>query len=115
MLVLAWLALIFLLAFVTESMTEYIFGQAANHIPKLEPLKWLLVYVPLVPGIGLAFFYKIDLVWLLAQALNDQLGISLPIQLSWVGMVITGLSIGRGSNYVHDLATRFFLVDHSKP
>jgi hypothetical protein len=109
MLVLAWTGLAFLLAFVVESMVEYLFGQLLDNVPKLKPLQWLLVYVPLAPGIGLAFFYRIDLVWLMGQQVQATMAVELPIQISWVGMLLSGLAIGRGSNYVHDLASKFVI------
>lgn len=50
------LAIAFALAFLCESMTEYIFGKPFDQIPDLHPYKWLLMYVSLIVGVLLAFF-----------------------------------------------------------
>ncbi len=84
------------LAFLTESFTEYLFGQAVNHIPKAEPFKWLLQYVALAAGIGLALYYYVDVIAVLTNT-----------QPTNVGVVLTGLTIGRGSNYFHQFISQY--------
>lgn len=86
-----------ILSFLTESMTEFLFGQAFKNIPKLTPLSWTLQYVAAGTGVTLAMFYQIDLI---ALTTND-----LP---TVIGMILTGLTIGRGSNYLHQFVGRYF-------
>lgn len=97
------LAIVFLLAFLVESLVEFLFGQAFAHFPAIQPYSWALMYVAAAVGVVMAFIYRLDLVYLLAQLL----------ELKWepnvVGFILTGLAIGRGSNYIHDLVTRFFV------
>ena len=84
--------LAFALAFLAESMTEYLFASWVDRIAKLaeaEPLK----YIALLVGVGMAFAYRLDL---LALAFPEQ-----PPVVWWVGVLLTGMAIGRGSNYVH--------------
>lgn len=101
------LAIMFLLAFLVESLVEYVFGQAFSHVPALQPYSWLLVYIPMAVGIGGAFMYGFDLLYLLGNWLEvDWPTLAAPSNL---GMVLTGMAIGRGSNYLHDLVTRFFV------
>lgn len=99
--ILAAIALTLVLAFVTESMIEYLFGQAAERIPVLKPYSWLLMYLAAIVGVGLALYYQIDLVSILA----NQAGYSLAM--SPVGMVISGLVIGRGANFASDFLARY--------
>lgn len=50
-----------------------------------------------VVGVVLAFELALDVFALLGAAIRHE----------WVGYVLTGLLIGRGSNYVHDLLKRY--------
>ena len=61
----AVMGVVFLLAFLTESLTEYIFGTPFDKVPKLAPYKWVLMYVSALVGVGLSFWYQLDLVNLL--------------------------------------------------
>ncbi len=91
------IAIAFALAFLTETLVEYFFGEVANHVPKLQPYKWLLMYVAAIVGVALSLFYKIDLLALIIQQPGTV-----------VGTVISGLAIGRGSNYLHQFVMKFF-------
>ena len=84
-------ALVFFLAFFTETIVEYILGTPMDKIAQVKPFKWCLMYASAVVGVLLAFFYRLDVV---AELYGEA---------TWVGMVITGLAVGRGSNFVHDL------------
>lgn len=97
------LAIIFFLAFLVEALVEYIFGQAAQHIPALQPYQWTLMYVALAVGVGAALVYRLDLVFLLSEFLGGS------IQQTLLGTILTGLAIGRGSNFIHDITARFFV------
>jgi hypothetical protein len=100
--VLAFLAVILLIAFLVESLVEYLFGQFFAHIEALKPYSWCLMYIAAAVGVLGAFHYQLDLVSLLSIYLG------LSISISWFGMVLTGLAIGRGSNYIHDIVVKFF-------
>ncbi len=69
----------------------------------LQTPMWLR-YVAVAVGVGLACAYRIDLLAM----------VGLETWTPWIGYVITGLLIGRGSNYVHDLVDRW-LTAESKP
>ena len=103
-----YLAVIFALAFLAESMTEYIVGPLFEKIEKWKPYKWVQAYVALIVGIGLAVFYKLDLIYLLSNVISEATGVQSPIQVSVVGFVLTGLGIGRGASYLHDFVSRYF-------
>jgi hypothetical protein len=99
----AVLSIAFLITFLVETLTEYLFGTPMDKIPQLAPYKWLLMYIAAIFGVLLAFFYKIDLVALLKNLIRDS-----EIEATWVGMVLTGLAMGHGSNYLHQLVSQFF-------
>lgn len=101
------LVIITFLAFlVTEGVVEYFAGQLFQHIAKLVPFSWALMYLSAAVGVLLAMYYRLDLVALLSQYLQIQPA----IVIDWPGEVLTGLAIGRGANFVHDLITQFFPV-----
>jgi hypothetical protein len=86
-------ALALALAFFTESSVEYFIGQPMAKSAKLQPYQWLLMYVAAVVGVGLSFYYRIDLLAMIPGA---------NVVASPVGFVLSGLGIGRGSNWLHD-------------
>ena len=86
------------LAFLTESMTEYLFGAIADKVTQLQPFKWLLMYVAAAVGVGLTFWYKLDLVELIRQG-----------EPTWPGMLLSGLAVGRGANYISDLVSKYLV------
>jgi hypothetical protein len=100
----------FLLSFLIESGTEYIFGTPMSKIEKLKPFTWLLMYVSMAAGVGLSFYYKLDLIALLPTWLAELTQSTAAYMPTPVGFVLTGLAIGRGSNYLHQLMSKFFPV-----
>ena len=103
---LVWIVVLALvLATLVEGFVEYVFGTAFDKFPKLSAYKWTLMYVSLVVGVALAFFYSIDLIALIANNAGGDLAIT------WVGIALSGLIIGRGANYINDFVSRWF----SKP
>lgn len=106
--VIAILAVVMLLAFLVESFTEYVFGQIFEHIPRFKPYAWTLMYIAMLIGIIGAFVYRIDLIHLLSKFLTSESPVNLIIPIHPMGMILTGLAIGRGSNFIHDLISRFF-------
>ncbi len=103
--VLAILAVIFLMSFLVEALVEYVFGVPFDKFEVLKPYKWLLMYLGLAAGVLGAFIYQFDVIHLLSEWLKS------PIEVHSFGMVLTGLMIGRGSNFVHDVIKKFFQND----
>lgn len=96
------LGVIFLLAFLIESLVEYVFGTIADQVAVLTPWKWVAKYIAMVVGIVAAFIYRFDLLSLL----GTYIGTAVP--LTELGIILTGAAIGRGSNYLHDIVKQFF-------
>lgn len=108
--VLVFLALAFMLAFLVESFVEILFGTPMDKITLLKPYKWLLMYAAILVGVAVCFYYKLDLIALMIQFMCEQLKID-PLPLSnptSVGTLFTGLAIGKGSNYLHQFVSKFF-------
>mgnify|MGYP005820269439 CR=1 FL=1 len=97
------LAVIFLLAFLVESLVEYLFGAPFEHIAVLAPYKWTLMYISMAVGILGAFVYQFDLLALLSQF------VEVPMAITTFGIILTGCAIGRGANYLHDLVKTYFV------
>ena len=96
------LGIILFMAFLVEGMVEYFFGEIANHVSSLEKYKWLLMYVAAAVGVAAAYIYQFDLIALIASWLEVELNAS-PF-----GIVLTGLAIGRGANYIHQIISTYF-------
>lgn len=96
------LLLILALAFIVQSLTEALFGRVMDHFPVLQPFKWALVYLAVVVGILGSFVYQFDFMYLLGRFADS------PLDKTNYGMVITGISIGMGASYIHQLISKFF-------
>jgi hypothetical protein len=107
--VFAFLAFIIFLAAVVEGIVEYFFGKIVEHVPALQPYNWLLIYVAAAIGVAGTFHYQLDLFSVFASFLN------MTITVSAFGITLTGLAVGRGSNYLHDLVEKYFVKPASDP
>ena len=94
-----------LLSFLTEAFVEYFVGIPVDKIPRAKPYKWLLTYVAAAVSIGLAFNYNLDLVNSVIEVLSGETAGP-----TTVGIVLTGLALGRGSNWLNDIWQRFLLT-----
>ena len=80
------LTVLLVLAFLTESTVEYIFGGIFD--------TGIIQKIALAVGMAVAVVFNVD-------ALRDFLHITSSIP--YAGQIATGLIIGRGSSFVHDL------------
>lgn len=92
-----------LFAFLIESMTEYLFGILVDCFPKLDPGRKALPFIPLFLGVMVMFYYNIDLVAVMVNLLPEQHMENNPI-----GIVFTGMMVGRGANFIHQLMSTYF-------
>lgn len=100
--VLGTLAVITALAFLVETLVEAVMGRLMDQVPKLTPYRWTLIYFAVAAGIGGAFVYQFDLLYLLAQFVGS------PVVHNGFGTAITGISIGMGAGYIHQFISKFF-------
>jgi hypothetical protein len=101
------IAVAFSLAFLTESFVEYFVGIVFDKIKRLAPAKWTLAYVAALVGVGLALYWKIDLIAVIANGVAQMTNNEATWQVSWVGQVLSGITIGRGSNFLHDFLAKY--------
>ena len=91
----------------TEGTVEYLLGtlferltgkkdDAGNPTYPLRPYSWTLMYASVAVGIFLAFHYALDIP-----------SVVLGLPASPVGVILTGIVIGRGANFVSDVWSRF--------
>lgn len=107
---------IFLLAFLVESLVEYLFAPVFNNVPALAKWKWLQMYAALIVGVAGAFLYGFDLLFLLGNYLAGEFNVDVPPMFTesiWLGKALTGIAIGRGSAYLHDLVSKYFVKPQS--
>ncbi len=100
--VLETLEIVLFLAFLVETMVEFLFGRIADHIPAIVPYKWALSYIAVGVGVFASFLYGFDLVHLISVWLGEE------IRVTAFGIVLTGIGIGMGSSYIHQLISQYF-------
>lgn len=94
---------ILVLATIAEALVEHLFAPIIDARADDEPVQqwdWralVLRYTSLLLAVLLCITYQADLLVL----------INLVPPWPWVGWVITGLLVGRGSNFIHDFAGRW--------
>lgn len=98
---LAILAIILIVAFMVETIVEFTFAPFFDKIPTLTPFKWIQMYIALAVGVVAAVVYKFDVIFLLGLYFKQ------PIPVTMVGVILTGLAVGKGSNYLHDLISKW--------
>jgi hypothetical protein len=96
------LAGILILATLAESLVEYLIAPIGDELGDDSPWREMAMrYIAALVGIALATVYRTDLL--------AMLGLTSPWPI--VGYIVTGLLIGRGSNFVHDFAGRWLTAD----
>jgi hypothetical protein len=93
------------LAFFAESFVEYLLGtpidKLADTWPQLKwvlilkKMRWALMYVAAGAGLYFAHYFKIDLFFELTNGVTG------------LGIVLTGLGIGRGADWLHSFYSQF--------
>jgi len=106
--VLMIMAVVIFIAFLIETLVEFALGTLFDKVPPLVPFKWTLMYVAIAVAVFASFLYRLDLVFMLAQFLGSS-----DIPQTTFGMIVTGVAIGKGSNYLHDLFKKYFVKSDS--
>jgi len=101
------LGVILILAFLIETLIEFLFETIAGYFPNwampAQMRKSVIQTAAIVAGVGGAFLFHFDVLFLAGQfaELKD-------IPLTPYGMGLTGIAIGKGSNYIHQFIAQFF-------
>ena len=106
--VLVILGIILALAFLVETLIEFLLGQIlADILPEWKWRKYIVMYSAVAASVALAFVYQFDVLYLLSEFVGAEWqtlsAVSVP------GMIITGVAIGKGSNYLHDFLQKYFI------
>ena len=97
------------IAWLIETLVESIFSPIFDKIPALTPYKSFLMYIAMVAGVAGAFIYQFDLPAILGSFLKAD------IPVTPYGIGLTGLAIGKGSNYLHDFIQKYFVKPAAQP
>ena len=93
-------------SFLVETIVEALFGKPINEFSKLTKFKpYILTYLAVAIGVYGAFVYQFDLLYILSSQMEP----SPSIQMTPLGITLSGISIGMGSGYLHDFLNKFFL------
>lgn len=99
-------SVILMFSFLVETIVEALVGKPLNEFPALAKYKpYILSYLAVAIGIYGAFIYSFDLLYIFSlQIQPDPL-----IKVTTLGTVLSGIAIGMGSSYLHDLLSKFIL------
>lgn len=101
---------ILFLAHFTTALVEAVLGKPLDLFkqPAFQPWKpMILQYAAMGVGVGLGFHYRLDLISVVWTLLQNATQLTLPIiQESWVGYLLTGLGIGQGAIWLHELVKK---------
>lgn len=104
--------ILIILAFLVETLVEFIFGEIFDRFPALTPWKWTLKYIAVIVGVVGTFLYHFDILAISSKVIAalTPAGTDPPavLAVTWYGMLITGIAIGKGSNYLHQFVSQFF-------
>ena len=96
------------LAFVVETLVEAVIAPIVDHVAALKPHRWLLMYVGIGVGVFAAFLYQLDVVYVFALFAARVTEVEPLVPMTGFGIAVTGIAIGKGSNYIHQLISKFF-------
>jgi hypothetical protein len=118
--VLVILGIVLLLAYLVETVTEFVFGVLAGWLcaiwpamqSQLEPFKRPFVQtITIFLGIYGAFLLQFDVLHLASVAYMEGLpegAANRILPITAYGMTLTGIAIGMGSTYIHQFISKFF-------
>ena len=106
--VLIVLGVLFLLAYLIETLVEFLVAPIFNNIQGLEKFKWLQRFIAVGVAVLGAFIYQFDLLYILSQFLAQIAQAEPKIPLTPYGVAITGVAIGHGAAYLHDAVMKYF-------
>ena len=93
--------MILIIAWLVRELLEAMLAPLFDNIPPLSKVRWLQIYIAIAASIGLAFFYQLDVIFVIARWV--ELEWSTFMFVTWVGITMTGAAIGLGANFLHRL------------
>lgn len=111
------LSIVFAFAYMVESLVEMVWGTLEKIVLSVIPgikTYWtpelriaIIQLTAMGAGIAGAFVFRFDILYILSLFLSTYTG-QVMLTISPFGMVLTGLAIGRGSNFIHQFVGKFF-------
>ena len=106
--------IVFVLALVIQTATEFLFGKIegilisifpglAGFLEKARLREGLIALVTCGLGVLAAFLYDLDLIFLIAELFSVIAEAENPFAVTVFGTVLTGVMVGMGASYLHDL------------
>lgn len=97
------LFIIFILSFIVQTLVEAFFSDFFLKIPVLTPYQWTQKYIAWVVALVGAFIYQFDVLFIIGKYIAELMHVDPPVVLTSYGVFLTGIAIGKGSNYIHGL------------
>lgn len=106
--------IVLVLALVIQTSTEFLFGKIegllvsifpglATFLEKPKLREGIISFFTVGLGIWAAFLYQLDLVFLIAELFGAVTEAQNPFVMTVFGTVLTGIMMGIGASYLHDL------------
>jgi hypothetical protein len=106
------LALLAALAFLVEAVVEVLLAFWLKRVVTDDDVRAnILKLAGSCLGVLLALMYGIDLLGAVAEAFG--ITVAFPIVATWAGRVLTGLLMGRGAQWFHDVGTTWLGLDQA--
>ena len=107
-------AVIFVLALVIQTSTEFLFGKIEGILISIFPglavflekprlREGLIAIVTCSLGVVAAFLYELDLIFLMSELFAVVGEAQNPFMVTIFGLIMTGLMLGMGAGYLHEL------------
>ncbi len=106
--VLIVLGVIFLLAFLIQTLVERLAAPLFDNIGALGKWKWVQLYIAIGVAVAGAFLYHFDILYLVSVFLGSVVGAPPTIPITGYGITLTGIAIGQGAAYLHDVIDGYF-------
>lgn len=119
------LGVVLVLGLFIQTAAEFLFGKLEGILVSIWPLladplskSGLRIGIIAIVTVGLgvwgAFLYQLDLIYILASVLAELTTVEVPIQITVYGISLTGVVMGMGASYIHDLIVKP-LLKHFAP
>jgi hypothetical protein len=119
------LGVMFFLALVIQTATEFLFGKIEGILVSIFPLlaEWLsktklreglIAIFTCGLGVWAAFLYQLDLIFLISELFAVVSEVQNPFTVTIFGLLLTGVMFGMGAGYLHDLIIKP-LLKRSQP
>lgn len=121
------IGVVLFLALFIQTPTEFLFDRVEGIVVTIFPglavilekprlRKGIISLVTVGLGVFAAFLYQLDVIFLVSEVFAIIAAVNGPtiIRVTWFGLILTGVTIGMGSSYLHDILLKP-LLNRFKP